>query len=297
MKIANLVLMMILLTELGWVWSRVGTKSEELEVVETPAIYRVILPDVEFQDPYYEEELKALAPKAERDANGLLEMSDALLAGGFYVLAAEHYAQVLEEFPEHLPARFKLAFCLDRSGQIEKSTVEYEKVVGVQPLDEMEKQLIDLARYSMGRNYLRLEDGEKAEEVFSKHEGFVPSQVQYAKLLVRSGRDEEAIPVLDRGLEQSPFSLTLHFWKARALEGLGKWEEAMVEYRQVERGAYLLPTDFRKNIVEQIQGKFGTPKKLDRIESLANQGQFLMAGSELDEVLSRLPKTSIHAYE
>jgi len=284
----NLLLIVVLVGELAWFgWTKLSPVPDGKEASENVVRFTVDIPEITFQDPYYAEELKDLSEKASTSLDSMLELADALLSGGFYQHAAKHYELVLAEFPTHMPARFKRAFCLDRSGLIAESTAQYEMVTQSQPIDDSEKQLINLATYSIGRNYLRLEDAEKAEQTFLSHKDFLPSQIQLAKLLARSGRPREAIAVLDPLIEEVPFSLELHFWKARSLEQLDDQLGMLEELRLVERGAYLLPSDFRKNIVENIQEKFGFSKRLKQAEKLLEQGNLAGAQKQLDDILKK----------
>ncbi len=244
-------------------------------LVNVKAPIQPLLPEFDFQDPIYQKVLLSLQDKVQhQDQQALLQLGDVLLAHGYYSHAGYHYRQYLDRFPDHMPALFKLAFCLDRTGRIEQSTEKYEQLSSIKADNgEEQRQLLNLAEYAIGRNLLRLQETSMAEQAFRNNQDFIPSRVQLVKILIRSDRAADAIPHLEEMLQEVPNSLVLNFWHARALEQMDEQLAALEAYRQVERSAYIIPIDFRSSIIKPLRTSFGITALLENAGQLFSQGQ------------------------
>jgi Flp pilus assembly protein TadD len=69
---------------------------------------------------------------------------------------------------------------------------------------------------------------------------FAAAHTLLSKILIERGHYAEALAEADRALQQEATVEEGHLNRARALEGLGRGEEAVVEYRRA-RGAFHVP--------------------------------------------------------
>ncbi|MCA8989643.1 MAG: tetratricopeptide repeat protein, partial [Planctomycetaceae bacterium] len=251
-------------------------------ISSTPTLFRPPLPQADFQDPIYTRELnKAVEETRLHEPNSFAKLGDILISRGYYAYAEHCYAHHLTLNPEDLRVRFMLAYCLDRTGRVNDSDAYYLDVAKENPQEEDLKKLVSLARYSIGRNALRNEKQADALVIFQNTFEFSPAVVQCAKLLIRSDRAQEAMPLLDQLIVEIPNSLVLRFWKARALEQLGQSKEALESFHEMERCAYLLPTDFRVSVMTPIYNSYGLAAQIQQIQAALGQEDLRSAHDQI----------------
>ncbi|MEW4561047.1 tetratricopeptide repeat protein [Bremerella sp. JC770] len=230
-----------------------------------------LLPEQHLADSSIEPQLKALAEAAQGgDADDWNRLGEGLLGKGFYAHAELAFRQSLQKDPDHFASLFGLAFCLDRTGRMQESNVAYGNVVqtGAQSPEQQAMQIYAL--YGMGRNALRLEDAETASELFRQNADYPAAEYQQAKLGIRAGDAQQALPLIQKNLTNIPYSLGFHFLDQRAQEALGNERAAFLAKAMVERSAYLVSLNFSTDYVAPLNEQTGVdalvPELMEALE-------------------------------
>lgn len=259
------------------------------------------IPNEHLTDPLIIPDLQQLAQSA---ANGTARdwtrLGEALLGKGFYANAEQTFRDTLLLDPKSLRAQFGLAFSLDRLGRMAESSQEYEKVLALPARSEDDKLTHAHALYAMGRNALRLEQAEQAEQLFHRNLAFVPAAYQHSKLLVRSGRAAEALPTIDRVLKQVEFSLEFQALRQRALTALGRDRDAFHAAAMVERSAHLVSLNFNTDYVSPFDQMTGIARRMGSLEQLtqgAALADFEEEVRELRDLMGDAPQVAAQAVD
>ncbi|MEX2359202.1 MAG: tetratricopeptide repeat protein, partial [Pirellulaceae bacterium] len=237
------------------------------------------VPDVELNDPLIMPQLRDLARAAEfGTSDDWRLLGEGLLGKGFYAHAEQAFRESLRLDPHNFHAQFGLAFSLDRTGRMRESTLEYRKVSQLRARSPDQEMLKYHALYALGRNALRLENLVEAEEWFRQNPGFPPAEYQLAKLLIRSGRVDQALPIIERNLAEIPYSLEFHLLDHRANLARNRPRAAFEAEARMERSATLVSMNFNTDYVGPLMmrtgirpllqelGEVSTGDDLDRIE-------------------------------
>ncbi|MAX37738.1 MAG: hypothetical protein CME33_14370 [Gimesia sp.] len=254
-----------------------------------------VLPDAESIDPLLMTDFRELAVQAESGSSKeWIRLGQAFLGQGFYGYAENCFRQAIQMDPDDALAQASYAFCLERTGRLQASTREYEKLEAFDGKTDVPFANRRHYLYAIGRNYLREENAEKAEELFRLNNGFQPADYQLAKLLVRSGRAEEALPYIDRNLATTPNSLVFRQLQAEALESLGRMAEAKRARDQVEHALYVVELNFNTTFLTPYSKRHGILRELEAYNQLLERNDMDYLAQKLDEVLAlmdeRLPQ-------
>ncbi len=109
--------------------------------------------------------------------------------------------------------------------------------------------------YGIGRNHLRQQEVAKAEEAFRQAENYIPCRHQLARILVRSGRSDEAVRMLDDLTTQFPNHSTYYQLRARAKAQMGDDDGAFEDRAHSEHASEMLRSD---DIIAELQLEAGT---------------------------------------
>lgn len=226
----------------------------------TNKYFRVVpaVPQFHMDDPLVSRILEKLAKKThtgtDRDWQHLAE---ALIGHGFYNYAEFNYQQALKRNPDNVESLFGLAFCLDKTGRMEQSTEQYRQFLKTEQRKPENQKLRFYAMYAIGKNYLRMEKTTEAEQEFRKNIVFVPAAYQLAKLLIRADRAEEAIPIIEKNLEEIPFSLEFHYLNYLAMQKLSRPDDSKAAAEMIEKSAYLVSLNFNNDYIDPFYLKYG----------------------------------------
>ncbi|MBA2115580.1 tetratricopeptide repeat protein [Bremerella alba] len=258
------------------------------------AITIPLLPREHLTDPSIIPQLEVLAAAAESGSvDQWYRLGEGLLGKGFYSHAELAFRQSLREDPSHLKSQFGFAFCLDRTGRMEESNVAYGKVVQGATLTSEDQAMQVYALYAMGRNAIRMEDAEQAHRLFQQNSGYPAADYQLAKLWVRSGDTEKALPLIRKNLANIPFSLGFHFLDQRAQDALGDRRAAFMAKSMVDRSAYLVSLNFNTDYVAPLNAQTGINSRVtdltvarededwDRVEVIGNEVFSLIGDSSV----------------
>lgn len=255
-----------------------------------------LVPDEELNDPLIMPEMRAFARRADRgQALEWTQLGEALLGKGFYAHAEHAFREALRQQPESIPAQFGLAFALDRMGRMQESSEAYRLVLTLPAASDEQEITKHYALYAMGRNALRLEQANEAEELFGRDVNFAPSAFQYAKLLIRSGRAEEALPIIETVLKDVGLSLEFYFLQQRAYEALGREREAFLAAAMVERSAYLVSMNFNTTYVTPMDQLTGGSRLLRELADVSGDDDLIYYEDDLLKIREQLGDKPIFA--
>lgn len=118
--------------------------------------------------------------------------------------------------------------------------------------------------YGIGRNYLRQEDIVNAERAFRKAGNYLPARNQLIRILVRSQRAAEALPMLDELVVRYPKESSYYQLRSRAREQLGDMDGAFEDRTRVERAPDRLRSDAIIALLQLEAGKVGLYRELQK---------------------------------
>ncbi len=247
---------------------------------------RVQLPPVDQMHPVLAADLTELAVQTEADGSpeAWMELSEALVAQGFYCYAEQGFRYVLRGQPENTLARARLAYCLERSGRTTESTEQYRVITSADATSRnaVEQRMHFL--YEIGRNLLREEKADEAEAVFRQNRGFQPARYQLAKLMMRKGRSEAALRIIDESLEQLPNSLKFHELKCRDLRALGRTEEANETAFRKEQSTHRVPLNSSGESLVSYRSRYGLDQRMEEFNAVIDQGNLDRMADKLAEL-------------
>jgi len=156
-----------------------------------------------------------------------LELAVAALTANDYPTAVTHLEAALAEDPEHIEARFNLAFSYTQLGDRSKAVEQYEKVLALKP---------DLPQARANVGILLLESDRPAEAAahFAALAEMRPEEADphfyLAHALARSDQPAEAIPAFERTIELDAGRAEAYLGLGRAHARLGAWDAAVPAY-------------------------------------------------------------------
>ncbi len=169
---------------------------------------------------------------------------------------------------------------LSRLGETEASSEKFRAAV-----DVAEGPLADVTWYCIGLNLLREENPSEAETAFRTAPGYPPADYELAKLLVRSDRAAEAVPLLDHLIENHPQRQKYYQLRSRAARQPGDRDAAA----QVLDRAYLAPevlsSDELTGFLEEQIGRHGLDVWIEEGRRFLAEGAVAEAAARLREAL------------
>lgn len=199
-------------------------------------------------------DLQELATRILRNGSSQnwLDFADALAGKGFYNHAEVAYRRSFTLDSNQNSALEGIAFCEDRTGRISASNENYHRLLPRITGESRQKIL-----YALGRNALRLEQADQAEELFRENQDFIPARYMYCKLLVDSGRAREAQPLVESFLKTVPRSLLHQRLLYRVFLELNEPEQARRAADAAERAVLLFPVNLQADDITERNERHG----------------------------------------
>lgn len=219
-------------------------------------------------------------------------LAEAYLGNSYYVEAEQCFHHVAEQNPADTQAIYARGFCLERVGETTAAIA-----VLTQAVEQADDELSRTCWYQIGRCYLREEKAEEAEAAFRRVRGFHPASFQLAKLLIRSGRADEAIPLIDEVLAAVPNSLKMLQQKRYAAEALGKAELARQLRDQEERAAYQLVLEYGQRFISMFSVQSGLSQMLSKAIAVRDDGALAQRQAALREPLQVVLDNQLWQYQ
>tara|TARA_R110002111_G_scaffold234274_3_gene295308 strand:- start:29399 stop:30784 length:1386 start_codon:yes stop_codon:yes gene_type:complete len=259
-------------------------------IVQRGARPAPVLPPEKLMNPLFANDILALTQQVTEDnsAFGWIQLGEALLGQGFYSHAELCFGQAARLLPASNLAQARLAFCLERTGRTQRSTEIYEKLCADLDNTVESKRKRMQYRYEIGRNYLREENIKQAEMEFRNNLGFLPARYQLAKLLLRTDRSAEALPLITASLQQIPRSLKFLELQLRALRQQGALEDAEKAAMLLEQAHHSIPLHPGTNIIEPYRLQYGIDRRVDEFNTQIGDSSLELLAEEIKTLLELL---------
>jgi tetratricopeptide (TPR) repeat protein len=196
-------------------------------------------------------------------------LAEGYLGTGYYSAAEQCFRQAHTLNSEDLRSAYGLGFCLERTG----NTAEAIRVLsGIAESPEADTELRRTCWYQVGRCYLREENPKAAEEAFRRAPEFSPAVYQLCKLLIRTERAEEAIPLIKQQQELYPNDVKFLQIRGRAAAVL-KDSATVADMRDREdRADYVVEMEYGMKFIGSLSSRFGLGARLSRAALLKEDG-------------------------
>lgn len=175
-------------------------------------------------------------------------LGDACLGNGFFPHAESCYRRVLEQDPRKLTSRYGLALCLSRTGRTSEAIEQFRQFISVAG-----RQHAAAAWYQIGRCCLREENAAEAESAFRQAILMPEAEIQLARLLVRTGRQREAQPIVNLLLSKHPTSLHVLELAMRSAQQRLREAETSRYAARLETAAYMFAMSLDVSDIENYR--------------------------------------------
>ena len=248
------------------------------------------MPNLERLDPLTAEDLKNLREAARGNSSeSWRELAEAYMAFGYLPEAEACYRVAAEWDPASFRVQYGWAYCLERLGRTAEAIDQFAKAVKL-----ADDELSATCHYHAGRCYLREESLAEAEAEFRKIPDFPPAALQLARILIRSGRAEEAIPLLERLDAGFPGAIRPLQLRAAAERELGRTAEAADYVFRAERGTDTLPVADHAEFLAPIRFQYGIWRELAVGARLRQSGNSAAAAEHFRRLADRVDDRSAH---
>ena len=218
-------------------------------------------------------------------------LAEAYLGTGYYVEAERCFKMAGQLQPTDLQALYGQAFCLERIGQTEDAIVTLKHIIRL-----ANAELRETCWYQVGRCYLRQENIAEAERAFREIPNSISATYQLAKLLIRSNRASEAIPLLESALQQYPNSLKLIQLRMRAAQDMGDDLLAKDLHDREKRAEYVLVLEYSQSFVSAFAVRYGIAAVLSQAMELKSSGSLQQRKQVLGEALEIIRRHRLWNY-
>lgn len=174
--------------------------------------------------------LRSKGGQTSRDPGQWFEIAETYRAFGLFPQAEYCYRQLQELAPHDPTYLYHWGIVMDLLGQTTEASKRYREAIklGGPRLERVPSALaIQYCWLAIGQDRLREEQIEPAREALRQAPDLPKAQWLLARVMIRSGDAEKAIPMLDRLLLKNPEILELNEMRAWAAEELGHAEEAL----------------------------------------------------------------------
>lgn len=214
------------------------------------------------------------------EPNGWRELGEAYLAYGYFVEAEVCLRHARSLNRDDFATLYAHALSLDRMGRTRDAHQSFDTAARL-----ANPEMLRHCLYEMARNHLRDEQPVEAEQAFELIDGFPAADHQRARLLLFSGREAEAKPLIAR-LEQShPNDVHVRLLAMRAAQIAGQSAEASEHADRSERStAQIQLSDYIEQL-HAIRSRYGVHAALARVEAANRAGQLTDAAVEFEAIV------------
>lgn len=250
--------------------------------------YEPPLPDFGKVDDETKEALMSLREKA-RDGSGgqWRNLAEGFLGTGYYAAAEQCFFRAHELAPDDQRSLYGFGFCLERTGSTSKAITALTEIAESPRTDA---ELSWTCWYQIGRCYLREEKPDEAEKAFRKIPEFAPAVYQLCKLLTRTGRAEEAIPLLEEQLELYPNDVKFLQLRGKAAAATGDTATAAEMRDREDRAQYVVEMEYGLKFIGSMSSKYGLGYRLSRALTLKEEGTPQEQAAALSSALTMIRK-------
>jgi len=240
-------------------------------------------------DPATAEDLQELRSRVGRSSANWLQLGEAYLAFGFLPEAEATLAEALSLEPDSFDIRYARGYTLQRLGRLDEAIDQLQLAAQVAPAVKE-----STCWYHIGRCQLRKEATKEAEPAFRRHPNFPPSAFQRAKILVRSDRANEALPILDELDRRFPGSLQPRQLRALAEAALKRPEDPAQVRRLIEAAPEKIQLTDHHQFLGPTRFRYGAGAKVSALQGLRSKGQDKLAAAGFLELMGSLNAEDRH---
>lgn len=241
------------------------------------------LPDLSRLDEATATDLRALHTRAAGSWEAWQELGEAYMAFGYFCEAEACFRNIADRDPDSFAIRYGWAYTLQRLGRLDEAVVHFRRAAEVAPPD-----MVAACRYHLGRCHLRREDVTTAEQAFRKASGFPPADFQMAKILVRSGSPEQALPILESLTRQEPDDLQPLQLMARVKQTLKLPAAAAELSHRSERATGKIQLTDHHQFLGPIRFRYGASREVLENARLRQRGRPDQAAANYHAMMPRL---------
>jgi tetratricopeptide (TPR) repeat protein len=241
-------------------------------------------PDLSVLDSVTAGEIREWQELVSRDtAEDWLNLAEIYVIYGYFAEADLCCRRSVELNPKSFYTYYVWGTSLYRLGRTEEAAAKFRDAI---PYAQGSPDGVSSCWYCIGLNLLREEKVTEAESAFRTARDFFPADYELARILVRSGRAEEAVPILDRLIVIQPKTQKFYQLRARAAQALGD-SEAVADFReQAERASERLPSDGITRFLKTLSREHGLERWYQEGQDLVQKGHFFEAAQLLHRALS-----------
>ncbi len=227
-------------------------------------------PDLSHYHSATSDEIRALEEKVfdEGTADNWLALGKMYLLFGLFPEAEYSCRQAARLDSNSFAAFYWWGVALNQIGQTSQAIEKFRQALPLAENPAGEPHAKARCWYGIGRNFLRQEDAANAEKAFREATDYLPCRHQLIRILVRSRRAAEAMPMLNDLIIHHPNESSFYQLRAKARAQLGKNEGAFDDQEHVERAPGRLQSD---SIIAELQnaaGKVGVYRELRQCDRL-----------------------------
>lgn len=220
--------------------------------------------------------------RKESTSEAWTDLAAIYLMYGFFHEADACCQRAAELNPGAILNNFWWGTTLYRLGDLQKSSEKF--LAAIPPGDPSQGVL---SWYCIGLNRLREEQQEEAEKAFRAAAGFPSAEYELAKLLVRSGRADQALPIIEKLTRDDPQSIRYWQLRASAAEELGDLAHVDDFHERADRAPSAYASDELTGFLERQIEKRGLDLMIQNGRRAMDAGQMAEAARILRESLTR----------
>ena len=221
-------------------------------------------PDLDHYHPATAEAIRALEQNVDdsRTANNWVALGKVYIAFGLFPDGEYCCEQAAGSDSASFESFYWWGVALNQLGAVSDAIEKFRLALRLADNQPVSHDAAVRCWYGIGRNLLRQEKAADAEAAFREAFDYLPARLQLVRILVRSDRGREAIPLLDELVALYPGESTYYQLRARAREQNSDHDGAFEDRTFVERAPERLRSDAIISELQLEAGGFGLYREL-----------------------------------
>lgn len=213
-----------------------------------------------------------------------LELGEAYLALGYFAEAEPCLARAAAKQPRFYPAQYAYASSLERLGRLDEAIIVFQ-----QASELAEGRAAQNCQFRLARNALRIGKEAIAEAAFGRALSYPPARVAHLRFLVRKGRAEEALPILQQLRNERDLDILTEMAAVELYRALGRTPEMHAAAERADRAQPRFQLTGHWDELQPIRKRYGTMAAFARVEAHLKVGQRAEAADEFDRLTELIP--------
>lgn len=219
-------------------------------------------------------------------------LAQAFLGYGYYREAEQCYRIAVRLAADDQEAVYGLGFCLERVGKLGEAIAVLQ-----QAGDMSDDELSATCQYQIGRCHLRREEVAEAEDAFRRVPELPAAMYQLAKILIRTNRATEAVPLLEEQLARTPESHKLLQLRALAAQAVGDEATSIRCSDEVLRTEAGITLEYGMTFVTLYRSRFGLDRQIVSCSQSAGAANRTIPADCLNGVLDVVRREHLPQYD